>query len=139
MTFTPEHSGGLASESGGSRRVHSTDGDLQRLDDPDHGSKGAPEDKPLVHKVGNPPRPSVTSQVLNTVKETMFPDDPFRQFRGQSRRRKWILGFQFLFPILDWLPNYKLSLLKGDIIAGLTIASLAVPQVHILHLIFCVY
>ncbi|CAM6093612.1 unnamed protein product [Calypogeia fissa] len=126
--MSSDHSGALVPEpTGHSRRVHSTDGGSLRFDDPD-GSRGATEDKPLVHKVGNPPRPSVTRQVLNTVKETMFPDDPFRQFKGQSKRRKWILGFQFVFPILEWAPNYKLNLLKGDIIAGLTIASLAVPQ-----------
>jgi hypothetical protein len=121
-----DHSGGLVSESG-SRRVYSNDVS-QRFDAPD-GEKGFNEDRPLVHQVGNPPRPGVVTQVLSEVKETMFPDDPFRQFRGVSRRRKWILGIQYVFPILHWLPNYKIGHLKGDIVAGLTIASLAIPQV----------
>lgn len=129
MSYDPDHSGDRVSEAGHSRRVHSTDGGSQRFDDAD-GTKGSVEDRPLVHKVGNPPRLSVTSQVVNTVKETMFPDDPFRQFKGQTKKRKWILAIQYVFPILEWLPKYKLNLLKGDIIAGLTIASLAIPQVH---------
>lgn len=122
MSYNSEHSGDRFSETGHSRQVHSTDGDSQRIDDAG-GAMGGLEDRPLVHKVGNPPRRSVASQVLNTVKETMFPDDPFRQFKGQTTKRKWILGIQYIFPILEWLPNYKLSFLKGDILAGLTIAS----------------
>lgn len=126
MNSNADHSGDRLSETGHSHRVHSTDGGFDDLD----GAKGGPEDKPLVHKIGNPSQRSVTNQVLNTIKETMFPDDPFRGFRGQTKKRKWILGIQFVFPILHWLPNYQLHHLKGDIIAGLTIASLAIPQVH---------
>ncbi|MDY7396221.1 sulfate permease [Aureibaculum sp. 2210JD6-5] len=33
-----------------------------------------------------------------------------------------------IFPILDWLPNYKTSLLRGDIFAGLTIGIILIPQ-----------
>ncbi len=32
------------------------------------------------------------------------------------------------FPILDWLPNYKTSFLRGDIFAGLTIGIILIPQ-----------
>jgi sulfate transporter 3 len=40
-----------------------------------------------------------------------------------------------LFPIFQWAPEYRLKLLRSDIISGLTIASLAIPQVRIsLHL-----
>ncbi len=31
-------------------------------------------------------------------------------------------------PILDWLPNYKKSFLKGDVIAGITVAIILIPQ-----------
>ncbi|MDC9722321.1 MAG: solute carrier family 26 protein [Urechidicola sp.] len=33
-----------------------------------------------------------------------------------------------LFPILDWLPNYKKDWLKGDIVAGLTVGVMLIPQ-----------
>tara|TARA_R110002073_G_scaffold279026_1_gene442849 strand:- start:89495 stop:91210 length:1716 start_codon:yes stop_codon:yes gene_type:complete len=33
-----------------------------------------------------------------------------------------------IFPILDWLPNYKLSYLKGDLFAGLTVGVILIPQ-----------
>jgi SulP family sulfate permease len=33
-----------------------------------------------------------------------------------------------LIPILDWLPNYNTSKLKGDFVAGITVAIILVPQ-----------
>ena len=33
-----------------------------------------------------------------------------------------------IFPILDWLPNYKISFLRGDILAGFTIGIILIPQ-----------
>lgn len=74
-----------------------------------------------------PPQPFVTS-LKNTLKETLFPDDPLRQFKNQPRRRKLVLGLQYIFPILEWGPRYRLDSFKSDLIAGITIASLAIPQ-----------
>ncbi len=33
-----------------------------------------------------------------------------------------------IFPILDWLPNYKTSYFKGDLFAGLTVGVILIPQ-----------
>lgn len=33
-----------------------------------------------------------------------------------------------LFPILDWLPSYKRSWIKGDVVAGLTVGVMLIPQ-----------
>ena len=38
---------------------------------------------------------------------------------------EWILRY---FPILQWLPNYQLSWLRADIIAGLTVWAVMVPE-----------
>jgi len=38
---------------------------------------------------------------------------------------QWILRY---FPILQWLPNYQLSWLRADIIAGLTVWAVMVPE-----------
>ncbi|XP_038706248.1 probable sulfate transporter 3.3 [Tripterygium wilfordii] len=80
------------------------------------------------HKVVPPPPTSTLKKLKTRLKETFFPDDPLRQFRGQSLKKKWVLGAQYIFPILQWGPNYNLKLLKSDVVAGLTIASLAIPQ-----------
>ncbi|XP_068660238.1 probable sulfate transporter 3.3 [Aristolochia californica] len=81
-----------------------------------------------VHRVVLPPRRSTFDKFKRQSKEIFFPDDPLRQFRGQPSRRKFILGAQYFFPIFEWGPSYSFRLLKSDIIAGLTIASLAIPQ-----------
>ncbi|URD75950.1 STAS domain [Musa troglodytarum] len=74
-----------------------------------------------------PSRPFLDTFRAN-LKETFFPDDPLRQFRNESGPRRVILGLKYFLPILDWAPTYSLSLFKSDLIAGATIASLAIPQ-----------
>ncbi|KAE9607298.1 putative SLC26A/SulP transporter [Lupinus albus] len=81
-----------------------------------------------VHQVVPPPYKSTLQKFKARLKETFFPDDPLRQFQGQSLNRKLILGAQYVFPILQWGPNYTLKLFKSDFVSGLTIASLAIPQ-----------
>lgn len=81
-----------------------------------------------AHQVVPPPHMSTFNKLKNGFKETFFPDDPLRQFKGKSTKTKWILGAQYIFPILRWGPNYDLKFLKSDIVSGLTIASLAIPQ-----------
>ncbi|KAL2490994.1 Sulfate transporter 1.3 [Abeliophyllum distichum] len=86
------------------------------------------ENLPYVHKVGVPPKQSLLKEITYTLKETFFHDDPLRPFKDQSSSRKLVLGIQSIFPILDWGRHYSLSKFKGDLIAGLTIASLCIPQ-----------
>lgn len=83
-----------------------------------------------VHKVVAPPRKSTAAKLKTRLKETFFPDDPLRQFRGQPNRIKLIRAAQYIFPILQWCPEYSFRLLKSDVVSGLTIASLAIPQVR---------
>ncbi|KAE8732860.1 High affinity sulfate transporter 1 [Hibiscus syriacus] len=89
-----------------------------------HGS----ENSTYVHKVGNPPKKTLLTEIGCIVKETFFSDDPLRNFKDQPRSRKFVLGLQAVFPILEWGRHYSLSKFKGDFIAGLTIASLCIPQ-----------
>ncbi|KAG8366727.1 hypothetical protein BUALT_Bualt17G0109400 [Buddleja alternifolia] len=81
-----------------------------------------------VHRVAPPPHRSTLQKLKTRLKETFFPDDPLRQFQGQPWKIKLILGAQYIFPIFEWGPKYSLKLLKSDIVSGLTIASLAIPQ-----------
>ncbi|XP_030539398.2 sulfate transporter 1.3-like [Rhodamnia argentea] len=83
---------------------------------------------PYIHKVGVPPKQNLLQEFTATVKETFFADDPLRQFKDQPRSRKFIIGIQSVFPILEWGRHYNLTKFKGDLIAGLTIASLCIPQ-----------
>ncbi|XWS23855.1 hypothetical protein CRYUN_Cryun28dG0051000 [Craigia yunnanensis] len=81
-----------------------------------------------LHKVGVPPKQNLFREFTATVKETFFADDPLRHFKDQPRYRKLILGIQAVFPILEWGRSYSWRKFRGDLFAGLTIASLCIPQ-----------
>ena len=38
------------------------------------------------------------------------------------------MNFKKIIPVLEWLPNYKKSNLSGDIVAGITVAIILIPQ-----------
>lgn len=83
-----------------------------------------------VHEVRLPPPTTAVQKLRHRLSEIFFPDDPLHKFKDQTLLRKFVLGLQFFFPIFQWAPNYSLKLLKSDVVSGLTIASLAIPQVH---------
>ncbi|TKY62421.1 Sulfate transporter 3.1 [Spatholobus suberectus] len=81
-----------------------------------------------VHRVAIPPPQPFFKSVKYSMKETFFPDDPFRKFKNQPASKRFVLGLQYFFPIFEWAPKYTLHFFKSDLIAGITIASLAIPQ-----------
>uniref|UniRef100_A0A251IQV0 STAS domain-containing protein n=1 Tax=Manihot esculenta TaxID=3983 RepID=A0A251IQV0_MANES len=85
-------------------------------------------DTPHIHKVGIPPKQNLLKEIKATVKETFFADDPLRPFKDQTGSKRFILVMQTIFPILEWGRSYNITKFRGDIIAGLTIASLCIPQ-----------
>ncbi|CAN0890235.1 High affinity sulfate transporter 2 [Linum grandiflorum] len=91
-------------------------------------SRGSGKNAPYVHKVGIVPRQKLLEEFKARVKETFFADDPLRSFKDQSSSKKLVLGIRAVFPILDWGRSYNFTKLRGDVIAGLTIASLCIPQ-----------
>lgn len=98
------------------------------MEGPECGRNDAEMEMVTVHCVNVPPGEGIVREVKHAVKETLFPDDPFRQFKNQPRSRKCVLGLQYVFPILQWAPKYSLNLLKYDVLSGITIATLAIPQ-----------
>lgn len=69
---------------------------------------------------------SFSTKLKSKCKETLFPDDPFKQFRNEKHRS--IKALQYFIPFFEWIPNYNLKLLRYDVLAGITITSLAIPQ-----------
>ncbi|XVE54300.1 hypothetical protein DITRI_Ditri03aG0069800 [Diplodiscus trichospermus] len=61
-------------------------------------------------------------------KETFFPDDPFHKLEGEKPLLKAKRTIQYFIPLFEWLPKYNLRLLGYDLLAGITITSLAIPQ-----------
>ncbi|KAK8693926.1 hypothetical protein V6N13_071493 [Hibiscus sabdariffa] len=85
-------------------------------------------DRRCPHRVAVPPPQPFFKSFKNSLKETFFPDDPLRQFKNKPPSRKFMLGLQYFLPILEWGPRYSFEFLKADLISGITIASLAIPQ-----------
>ena len=83
-----------------------------------------------LHRVCLPPHKTTLQKFRDRVSEIFFPDDPLHRFKNQTWIRKLVLGLQFFFPVFQWGPSYGLNLLRSDMISGLTIASLAIPQVR---------
>ena len=97
-----------------------------------------------IHRVCLPPSKTTFQKLRQRLSEIFFPDDPLHRFKNQSSFTKLVLALQFFFPIFHWAPTYSLALLRSDIISGLTIASLAIPQVShnphpINHIYMCVW
>ncbi|KAK3001003.1 hypothetical protein RJ639_021734, partial [Escallonia herrerae] len=91
-------------------------------------SRHQAQDFTYIHKVGVPPRQNLFKEIKATMKETFFADDPLRPFKDQTKSRKFVLGLQAIFPILEWGRSYNFKKFRGDLISGLTIASLCIPQ-----------
>ncbi|OIW14525.1 hypothetical protein TanjilG_04958 [Lupinus angustifolius] len=77
------------------------------------------------HLVLNYPKPPpLWKKLLNPVKDTKF----FFSFKNKTCHGHAFSFLESLFPIINWSRNYKASMLKDDLLAGLTIASLSIPQ-----------
>lgn len=81
------------------------------------------------HKVPVPKEKTILDSLKHLLVEFFFPDDSMHKFKNKSFFMRVALALQFVFPILEWGPHYNLNLLKSDAISGITIASLAIPQV----------
>ena len=80
-------------------------------------------------RVPVPPARPFLDTFRGNLKETFFPDDPFRGVvRERGAGRRTVAALRYFFPFLEWAPAYRLGTFKSDLIAGITIASLAIPQ-----------
>ncbi|CAA7057955.1 unnamed protein product [Microthlaspi erraticum] len=81
-----------------------------------------------IHSVCLPPKKTAFQKLKKRCADVFFPDDPLEKFRDQTWRNRVLLGLQSLFPIFTWGSQYDLKLFRSDVVSGLTIASLAIPQ-----------
>lgn len=66
--------------------------------------------------------------VRSDLAETFFPDDPFRGFGALPPAARAWGALKYFVPALEWAPRYGIGKFKYDLLAGVTIASLAIPQ-----------
>ncbi|PIN07375.1 Sulfate/bicarbonate/oxalate exchanger SAT-1 and related transporters (SLC26 family) [Handroanthus impetiginosus] len=74
--------------------------------------------------LSSPDPPPPWQELFTSIKEAFFPQTKNRK----AKERKALLFLQTLFPILKWGRNYKATKFKHDLMAGLTLASLCIPQ-----------
>nr|CAO99122.1 sulfate transporter-like protein [Nicotiana tabacum] len=80
--------------------------------------------------LNSPAPPSFCNEIINSVTETVLPQKN-NNFSSNSKQYGGgaVSSFlQGLFPILSWGRNYKVKMFKHDLLAGLTLASLCIPQ-----------
>eukprot|EP00249_Psilotum_nudum_P023888 c29018_g1_i3 orf=288-2195(+) len=87
------------------------------------------ENSTSFHTVDIPSPTNVFRTLSNKFREILCKRDSISGFQGHnSKSRKFLLWIQHTFPIFEWAPKYRIVHFKADAIAGLTIASLAIPQ-----------
>ncbi|XP_044472184.1 probable sulfate transporter 3.5 [Mangifera indica] len=81
-----------------------------------------------THRVNfGEPRNFVTT-FKSKCKETLFPDDPFAEFKDEKPSLRARKAVQYFIPILQWISTYNFKMFRYDVLAGITITSLAIPQ-----------
>ncbi|KAH7565742.1 hypothetical protein JRO89_XS08G0010000 [Xanthoceras sorbifolium] len=76
-----------------------------------------------------PKPPGPWHELLDCVKENVLPHgNKFLSLRNQPGMKRAVSLLQGIFPVLGWCRNYKATKFKNDLLAGLTLASLSIPQ-----------
>ncbi|KAK0576034.1 hypothetical protein LWI29_010888 [Acer saccharum] len=79
--------------------------------------------------LNSPDPPSLWQELVGSIRETLFHGNKKEKKKKQTSSRGGAFSFlKGLFPILNWGRNYKASKFKSDLMAGLTLASLSIPQ-----------
>ena len=105
-----------------------TDASTMRATEQLHLEDAAAQTERSQWVLNSPNPPPLWKKILSPVKDTKLFSSSKKE-TGRGRRALSFLGS--LFPILIWFRSYKASKFKDDLLAGLTLASLSIPQVYI--------
>ncbi|XP_059433015.1 sulfate transporter 2.1-like [Corylus avellana] len=76
-----------------------------------------------------PEPPSPLRELIDSVRDTVLPcGNKFLSLKNQPASDHVVSFLQGFFPILVWCRSYTATKFKNDLLAGLTIASLCIPQ-----------
>ncbi|KAL3504703.1 hypothetical protein ACH5RR_034544 [Cinchona calisaya] len=80
--------------------------------------------------LNSPDPPDVFHEVFSSIRNTILPHGTKHNSSSpkKSPANKAFSFLQGIFPILEWGRNYKATKFKNDLMAGLTLASLCIPQ-----------
>ncbi|KAF8036439.1 hypothetical protein BT93_C2222 [Corymbia citriodora subsp. variegata] len=88
-----------------------------------------------LHKVNFAPLRGFAATFKSHAKETLFPDDPFKQFKNEKRPIKKVV--QYFIPIFEWLPKYNLKLFGLGIVVDFLSHSTIVGFISGTAIIIC--
>ncbi|KAJ1412853.1 sulfate anion transporter, conserved site [Sesbania bispinosa] len=96
------------------------------MDNTENGQQHS-EKSQWVLNAPDPPTPwhELIGSVRNTISKYQ---EKFSSLRGQQGPQIVLSFLRGIFPILDWGRNYTVTKFRNDLLAGLTIASLCIPQ-----------
>lgn len=78
-----------------------------------------------------PKPPSLWRDVVGSIREIVFPHgNNFSSFCKDPGLKHAMSVLEDIFPIVHVCRNYKATKFKNDFMAGLTLASLCIPQVN---------
>lgn len=91
--------------------------------------------------LSSPKPPGVREEFVGVVRKAFRPRASGGGGGGAGRtppaRWGWALtALQTVFPVLQWGRTYNFNLFRSDVMAGLTLASLGIPQVRKLNVFF---
>ncbi|KAJ0097387.1 hypothetical protein Patl1_27314 [Pistacia atlantica] len=76
--------------------------------------------------LNSPTPPGPWNDLVHSVRKSVsFQRNKFKNEPGSKHVASFLKG---IFPILSWCRNYKATKFKNDLMAGLTLASLSIPQ-----------
>ncbi|XP_044510547.1 low affinity sulfate transporter 3 isoform X2 [Mangifera indica] len=78
--------------------------------------------------LNSPDPPGLWHELIGSIREIFFPGKLSSSNSKQPWSSRSFLVLQSLFPILKWGRIYSVSKFKHDLMAGLTLASLSIPQ-----------
>lgn len=81
--------------------------------------------------LNSPTPPSPWIKLFTSLKHTVLPNKFFSSSKNKAFHRHAVSFLHNLFPIFSWFRDYKASKFKNDLLAGLTLASLSIPQVQV--------
>lgn len=81
--------------------------------------------------LNGPEPPGLCHELMDSVRETIsYCGNKYSSLKSQPMLKSVVSVQQEIFPILVWGRNYSISKFQHDLMAGLTIASLCIPQVR---------
>ncbi len=70
-------------------------------------------------------RNTIQKRMVRVTKESVKSAAKNAVYNSPRYAKEYFLG---LFPIIEWLPRYNLTWLLGDVLAGITVGMVVIPQ-----------